>query len=237
MEVLNRNSNQNFNKTINWSFFLRTKIYSYGFIAVGLIFIGSQFILPFILISSGSSYSDPVENSVLGAATGFRDFSFEEIDSSQRKEIERSYEVPEKFFIQIPKIKVNNGLVKTNSFEMNPDGFIGHYAGTSLPGEKGNMFLYGHSVMPFLFNEKNYKTIFSNLHTLEKGDEVYVRFNNKRYKYEIFEKNIYRPEDVKPLNLVSGDFEDMSTISLMTCTPPGTTLKRLVVSGKLVEVD
>lgn len=235
MEVINKN--KNFTKTVSWNFFLRTKVYSYGFIALGLIFIGSQFILPFILIETGSSYRAPVENSVLGAATGFREFSFKELEGMEKKELQREYVVPEKFFIQIPKINIRNGLIKTNSYEMNPDDFIGHYAGTSLPGENGNVFLYGHSVMPFLFNEKNYKTIFSNLHNLEEGDEVIIRYNNKKYRYEVMEKIILRPEEIDPLNLVSKEYKEDATLSLMTCTPPGTSLKRLIVNAKLTEID
>jgi len=236
MEVINKNSN--FGKTINWSFFLRTRIYSWGFIAVGLIFIASQFIIPFILIESGSSYKAPVENSVLGAATGFREVKFSELkNTTDPKKLQRNFLIPDKFFLQIPKININNGKVKTNSFEMNPDDTIDHYAGTSLPGEKGNMFLYGHSVMPFLFNEKNYKTIFSNLHKLEEGDQIIVRFNNKKYIYEVYEKKILKPEEIDPLNLVSSDYKEDSTVSLMTCTPPGTSLKRLIVNAKLTEID
>ena len=236
MEIINKNSN--FGKTVNWDFFLRTRVYSWGFISLGLIFIASQFVIPFILIETGSSYRAPVENSVLGAATGFREVKFGELqNNTDVKKLERNFAVPEKFFIQIPKINVKNGLVKTNSFEMNPDDFIGLYAGTSLPGEKGNMFLYGHSVMPFLFNEKNYKTIFSNLHKLEEGDEVIVRFNNKRYVYEVMEKMIRKPEEINPLDLVSSEFKEGATLSLMTCTPPGTSLKRLIVNAKLKEID
>jgi len=236
MEVINRNPN--FDKTVNWQFFLRTKVYSWGFISLGLIFIASQFIIPFILIESGSSYRAPVENSVLGAATGFRQTTFSELENkSDTRLLQREFKIPEKFFIQIPKINIKNGLVMTNSFEMNPDDFIGHYAGTSLPGEKGNMFLYGHSVMPFLYSEKNYKTIFSNLHKLENGDEIIVRFNNKRYLYEVIEKVVLKPEEVDPLNLVSEEMKGDPTLSLMTCTPPGTTLKRLIVNAKLVEID
>lgn len=236
MEVINRNPN--FDKTVNWQFFLRTKVYSWLFLSLGLVFIASQFIIPFILIESGSSYRAPVENSVLGATTGFRETSFSELENkTDSKKLERDYKVPEKFFIQIPKINIKNGLVLTNSFEMNPDDFIGHYAGTSLPGEKGNMFLYGHSVMPFLFSEKNYKTIFSNLHKLEEGDEVIVRFNNKRYLYKVYEKVVLKPNEVEPLNLVSKEFKEDPTLSMMTCTPPGTTLKRLIVNAKLVEID
>jgi sortase A len=202
MEVINKNSN--FGRTVNWQFFLRTKVYSYGFIAIGLLFIASQFVIPFILIESGSSYRAPVENSVLGAATGFRQVNFEELENKTNSvDLQRDYIVPEKFFIQVPKINIKNGMVLTNSFEMNPDDFIGHYAGTSLPGENGNMFLYGHSVMPFLFSEKNYKTIFSNLHKLEEGDEIIVRFNNKRYVYEVMEKFIKKPDEIDPLDLVS----------------------------------
>ena len=118
---------------------------------------------------------------------------------------------------------------------MNPDQYIGHYAGTALPGEVGNVFLYGHSVMPFFFNEANYKTIFSNLHKLENDDIIELDFDGKTYKYKVFEKMVLTPEEVKPLETLTPAYLNEKTISLMTCTPPGTSLKRLIVGAKQIE--
>ena len=238
MEVLNKNNK--FHQTINWRFFLRSRLYSILFTVSSLLIFFTQIILPFILIETQSEIKAPIENSVLGVTTGFQRVDFNELSSFSSpeqlniKKEQRNFEIPKNFYLQVPKLKIKNGVIETNSFNMNPEDFLGHYAGTALPGEVGNVYIYGHSVLPFFFNEKNYKTIFSTLHTLEKGDEIIVRFNGKRYTYEVYEKRIKTPDKVNPLEIIK---EGSQTLTLMTCTPPGTTLKRLMVDAILKEVD
>ncbi len=232
MDVVNKNSN--FKYTVNWSFFLRTRLYTLIFISLGVLFVGSQVLLPLYLIETQSSYKGAVQYSVLGASTGFSEVSFKELDKN-RAEIIARVDVPQFFSLKIPKLNIKNGTIETNSFNMNPDKYLGHYAGTALPGEVGNVFIYGHSVMPFFFNENNYKTIFSNLHKLEESDVIEISYSGKTYKYKVFEKEVLNPEEVKPLETVTPAYLNEKTISLMTCTPPGTTLKRLIVSAKQIE--
>jgi LPXTG-site transpeptidase (sortase) family protein len=233
MEVINKN-NQNFNNTVNWSFFLRSRLYSLIFIVLGVAVLGTQVILPIILIETGNTSSKALENSVLGASTGFQEVSFKELENqTTNKEIKHN--VPQFFDLKVEKLKINNAVVETNSFNMNPDKYLGHYAGTALPGEVGNVFIYGHSVLPFFFNPDNYKTIFSNLHQLEDGDAIEVTYNGQVFKYQVFQKEVLDPKDVKPLETVTPAYLNEKTVSLMTCTPPGTSLKRLIVSAKQIE--
>jgi sortase A len=236
MQILNKN-NSNFNYTINWSFFLKSRLYSLLFIISGIAFLGSQVVLPLIMIETGNSNSVAVEKSVLGASTGFSDVSFEELNTftSPPNDINTRENIPEFFNLSVSKLKINDAVIETNSFNMNPDKYLGHYAGTALPGEIGNVFIYGHSVVPFFFDPNNYKTIFSNLHKLEDGDTIELEYNGKTFKYEVFEKKIFNPEEVNPLATLTPAYLNEKTISLMTCTPPGTTLKRLVVGAKQIE--
>ena len=234
MELINKNSN--FNQTVNWSFFLRTRLYTLIFIMIGILFTGTQVLLPFYLIETQSKNTGAIENSVLGASTGFKEVNFKELsDNRIQRELPVRQNLPKYFSLKVPKINISNGVVETNSFSMNPDQYIGHYAGTALPGEVGNVFLYGHSVMPFFFNEANYKTIFSNLHKLENDDIIELDFDGKTYKYKVFEKMVLTPEEVKPLETLTPAYLNEKTISLMTCTPPGTSLKRLIVGAKQIE--
>lgn len=235
MELINKNSN--FNQTVNWSFFLRTRLYTLIFVSIGALFTISQVILPFYLIETQNTNNKAVENSVLGASTGFKEVNFKELNSEVKtpSEIKIRENLPKFFSIKVPKINIEDGVIETNSYTMNPEKYIGHYAGTALPGEVGNVFLYGHSVMPFFFNPSNYKTIFSNLHKLEDGDLIEVTFSGKTYKYKVFEKEILDPENVKPLETLNPSYLNEKTLSLMTCTPPGTSLKRLIVGARLVE--
>jgi len=233
MEVINKN-NQNFNNTVNWSFFLRSRLYSLIFIILGVAVLGTQVVLPIILIETGNTSSKALENSVLGASTGFKEVNFNELENkSGNKSLKIDF--PKFFDLKIEKLKINDAVVETNSFNMNPDKYLGHYAGTALPGEVGNVFIYGHSVLPFFFDPNNYKTIFSNLHQLENGDVVEIKYNGQNFKYQVFQKEVLDPKDVKPLETVTPAYLNEKTISLMTCTPPGTSLKRLIVSAKQVE--
>lgn len=217
---------------------MKSRLYSLIFISLGLVFLGSQILLPLYLIETNSSNTSVIENSVLGASTGFRQSEFSELKSDANSQpssrIAREY-VPEFFNLKVPKLKISNAKIETDSFNMNPDKYLGHYAGSAYPGEVGNSFIYGHSVMPFMFNENNYKTIFSNLHKLEDGDEIFITFEGKTYTYKVFVKQVLNPDEVKPLETLTPSFLNEKTLSLMTCTPPGTTLKRLVVGARLVE--
>jgi LPXTG-site transpeptidase (sortase) family protein len=237
MEIINK-QNTGYKYTVNWSFFMKSRLYSLIFISCGLVFLGSQILLPLYLIETNSSNTSVIENSVLGASTGFRQSEFSELKSDANSQpssrIARKY-VPEFFNLKVPKLKISNAKIETDSFNMNPEKYLGHYAGSAYPGEVGNSFIYGHSVMPIMFNENNYKTIFSNLHKLEDGDEIFITFEGKTYTYEVFVKQVLNPDEVKPLETLTPSFLNEKTLSLMTCTPPGTTLKRLVVGARLVE--
>lgn len=235
MEIINKN-NSNFKYTINWSFFLRSRLYSLLFIVVGVGFLGTQVVLPLILIETGNTKNIALEKSVLGASTGFSEVSFNELGNKHQNDyiVKHRVEVPEFFNLKIDKLKIKDGVIETNSFSMNPDKYLGHYAGTALPGEVGNVFIYGHSVMPFFFDPSNYKTIFSTLHTLENDDIIEIKYGDKTFKYKVFEKKVMNPEEVNPLATITPAYLNEKTISLMTCTPPGTTLKRLIVGAKQI---
>ena len=237
MEILNKN-NSNFKYTINWSFFMKSRLYSLIFIISGAGVLGTQVVLPLLLIETGNTSNSVLENSVLGASTGITEVNFEELKSNTTPQIPRYREnIPEFFSLKVDKLKIKEGIIETNSFNMNPDKYLGHYAGTALPGEVGNVFIYGHSVVPFFFNPDNYKTIFSNLHKLENDDIIEVEYDGKKYKYQVFEKKILTPEEVTPLSTLTPPYLNEKTLSLMTCTPPGTTLKRLIVGAKQIEEE
>jgi len=134
---------------------------------------------------------------------------------------------PQEFYLTIPKLKIENAEVSTKDYDL--EKHLVQYFGTSIPGEKGTAVIFGHSTLPYLFNPKNYKTIFATLHTIEVGDEIYVKVKDISYKYKIFSITITSPDDT---NILSQSF-DYSYITLVTCTPPGTIWKRLIVRAGL----
>ena len=137
-----------------------------------------------------------MEQTVLGLATGFKDFTFKELENKGGEIPKEENDIPEYFNITIPKLGIKNALVKSEYDGPSPDEFIGHYKGSALPGKIGDSFIYGHSVLPWFFNPKNYKTIFSTLGDLEKGDKVFIKYNNRELTYTVEDKNVLKPSDV-----------------------------------------
>lgn len=101
-----------------------------------------------------------------------------------------------------------------------------HYPGTSLPGENGNVVLTGHSSY-FPWDPGRFKDVFALLHDVEKGDRVVLYYNQKKYLYEITDKF-----EVKPSNIEVLKQTETETLTLITCTPVGTNLRRLIVIAK-----
>ena len=106
---------------------------------------------------------------------------------------------------------------------------IVHYPGTSAPDQFGNLFLTGHSSY-YPWSPGKFKDVFATLHKLEPGDRYYVYYNQIKYTYEITEKKEVQPSNVDVLNQPRN--EKIST--LMTCTPVGTALRRLIIVAKQI---
>lgn len=136
----------------------------------------------------------------------------------------------------IPKINAELPVVYTESsieeasIQRALESGVVHYATTSNPGEKGNGAIFGHSSNN-IFNRGKFKFAFVMLKRLEIGDTFILQKNSKRYVYRVYEKKIVSPEEVSVLGDQPGK---AATFSLITCDPPGTSLKRLVVIGEQI---
>ena len=104
---------------------------------------------------------------------------------------------------------------------------VAHAAGTAFPGEGGHIFLFAHST-DYFWNVGNYNAIFYLLHKLEKGDKVYLFYRGQRVVYKVIDKRIVNPSQVEFLTRKT----NREFLTLQTCWPPGTTLKRLLVFAK-----
>lgn len=98
--------------------------------------------------------------------------------------------------------------------------------GTSLPGEKGNIFITGHS-SNYPWIESAYNNIFALLNKVVVGDVVHVKYGERDYLYRVNEISVVKPDDLSPMKQTN-----TPTLTLMTCTPVGTSLKRLIVTAK-----
>lgn len=110
---------------------------------------------------------------------------------------------------------------------------IVHYPSTTRPGETGNAAFFGHSSNN-IFNKGKYKFAFVLLHTLVPGDTFYLTYQGKVYVYKVITRDIVDPSNVGVLNPVAGQ---TATATLITCDPPGTSLRRLVVVGQQISPD
>ncbi len=107
------------------------------------------------------------------------------------------------------------------------DGVV-HYPGTAQPGQSGNVVITGHSSY-FAWDPGRFKDVFALLHEVKVGDKIIVYFNQKEYFYEVYDTKVVMPDQVDVLTQ-SGE----NRLTLITCTPVGTNLKRLVVLAKPV---
>lgn len=108
-----------------------------------------------------------------------------------------------------------------------------HARGTAFPGdetkENNNVFIFAHSSLS-IWDAPRYNAIFVLLRELEIGDRVTTFYQGRRYDYEVFEKKVVEPEDVKYLTEPS----EKPILTLQTCDPPGVNIRRLIITAKLV---
>jgi sortase A len=133
------------------------------------------------------------------------------------------------YSITIPELAITNATVATQDSDLSKH--LVQYYGTPLPPFKGNTVIFGHSTLPYLFDPSNYSTIFANAHMLKEGDTFSVTIGNKEYSYEIIKIHITTPDDISVLDQDTSD----SYITIITCTPPGTVWKRLIIKARLTE--
>ena len=231
-------------RTYNKHFVLGSRLLPSVLIFVGLGLFLWQVALPFVYIKTNSVDTKAVKGSVLGVATGFSAFTFDELQGygpakdtmpNDRQTIDHDANIPQFFYLTVKKLGIEAALVETNANHLNPDEALGHYPGSALPGQTGNAFIFGHSVLPVFYNPKNYKTTFSTIDRLEVGDEITVEYNNLNYKYLVESRQIKKPVDVDPLAEFKPKYLNESTITLMTCYPAGSKVMRLLVQGVLLD--
>jgi sortase A len=131
------------------------------------------------------------------------------------------------YTISIPKINIKNAYVSTVDTDL--ANHLVNYIGTSFPPQKGNAVVFGHSTLPQFYDKNNYKTIFTYLYKLSQGDEIMVNVQGKQYKYKVENIIVVDPDNT---SVLEQNYDD-SFLTLVTCTPPGTIWKRLVVKARI----
>ena len=140
--------------------------------------------------------------------------------------------VPEdpNFSIVIPKIGANarvlsniNAAEQKDYLDALKNG-VAHTAGTAFPGEGGHIFLFAHST-DYFWNVSTYNAIFYLIHKLAPGDEIDLFYQGQRYVYRVIGSEVVDPSEVQYLTRKT----NKEFLTLQTCWPPGTTLKRLLI--------
>jgi LPXTG-site transpeptidase (sortase) family protein len=224
-------------------------------VVTGMIFAVSFFVINFhaykqILASTLNPEAQAQAEEVLKTATGTSDVK---LDASKllpvlpdKKEVKKSFAwidfpiAPTDNRIIIPKLGKSVPLVDMSTEHIEGENWVDlekqiqsglrggvvHYPGTAKPGQFGNVFITGHSSY-YPWDPGQFKDVFALLGQLEVGDTYIVYYNQKKYEYRVFEKKEVMPDNVQVLEQP----RDKKISTLMTCTPVGTALRRLIIQS------
>lgn len=122
--------------------------------------------------------------------------------------------------MKIPKIGLDMVVVEGVSVPDLKEG-PGHYPGTPLPGQDGNVVISGHRT--------TYLHPFRNLDQLSKGDPIYLEsLRGITYTYRVTSITSVLPTDVAVVNNTRDN-----RLTLTTCNPPYSASHRLIVVASL----
>ena len=123
--------------------------------------------------------------------------------------------------LAIPRInmKANNILSGVSVDDLRKG--VGHFRNTSLPGQKGNVALAGHRT--------TYGGPFLHIDQLQNGDPItFTNLLGELYVYKVTSQTVVAPDDTSVLQPT-----DSPTLTLVTCTPVGTSTDRLIIKADL----
>lgn len=105
------------------------------------------------------------------------------------------------------------------------------YPDSGMPGEEGNVLLFGHSSQLPVVQNQAFKA-FNDIQNLEKGDPIFVIGKTKVYVYVVDEvKEATTESDAVPLEV------EGAKLTLATCNNFGTKEDRFIVTATLVKID
>jgi len=139
------------------------------------------------------------------------------------------------YTLSIPRLNITKAKVIVGGEDLNK-GLI-HYKPVNevMPGSLGKISIFGHSILPQLAKrgqDLHYKSIFTYLPSMERGDTIYVHVKNDTFEYEIVDMFVVKPTEV---SILEQNYEE-ATMLLITCVPPGSYNERLVVKTRLKSI-
>ena len=144
-------------------------------------------------------------------------------------------------YLMIPKLNVEVPVVfgsanDVASMNIAMGNGVANFAvpgASAKPGEIGNFVISGHSAGN-VYQNTNYKFIFSGLPRMVDGDLIYMDYEGKRYTYKMIGHTIVDPSDVNVLVRIANENPDKPLITLLTCYPLGTSRQRYVIFGEQI---
>jgi LPXTG-site transpeptidase (sortase) family protein len=182
--------------------------------------------------NSATDYSVEIEPVILDQALDFTDLTNWFSDDLENMELSTSEFI--EYTLDIPSLEISNAKVRVGGSDLNQS--LIHYPGTGLPGQLGAPVIFGHSVLrqfynPSENNSRRYNSIFSKIMTLEKGDKIFLTYENVKYTYVVQGKTEVKADDT----FILAQRVDVRQLKLVTCVPEGTTLRRGVITAQLVK--
>lgn len=181
---------------------------------------------PNILISAATSLPSTVDTVVNNVDFTNAENWFPKYKGQTKKSLAKAAY----YTVTIPKINIKNALVSAIDNDLSLH--LVNFGGTAVPPDNGTAVVFGHSTLQWLYDPKNYKTILANAIKLSVGDSIIASVNNVQYTYKIYSITVVDPDDIS----VFDQRTDTSYLTLVTCTPPGTVLYRLVIRSRLEKI-
>lgn len=132
------------------------------------------------------------------------------------------------YTLTIPSVNLIDVPVEINGTDLKKNAI--QFPGTALPGTFGNPVVFGHSTLPYLYKINDPISIFNPLLKTRKGDEIRVNYDGITFRYRVVETLEVTPEKIEVL----AQKFDRHEITLITCTPLGTYLRRFIVRAELI---
>ncbi|MCB1001840.1 MAG: class E sortase [Acidimicrobiales bacterium] len=117
--------------------------------------------------------------------------------------------------LQIPRIGIDTVMlsgITLTTLDLGP----GHWPGTAVPGQIGNVVVAGHRT--------SHNKVFRDIDQLQPGDEVIFTTVDGEFVYRVSETTIVQPD---AMYIIDQTWEPTAT--LFACHPPGSTRERIVV--------
>jgi sortase A len=116
--------------------------------------------------------------------------------------------------IRLPKLGIDSPLLEGITLTTLDKG-PGHWPGTAMPGQLGNVVVAGHRT--------SHGAVFRNIHKLVQGDEVIFATAEGEFRYVVDRISIVQPD---AMYIIAQTPE--RTATLFACHPPGSTRQRII---------